>query len=112
MVKPFSACLGLVILSCWIQPALSQTEAFIGLPPSPDPSTSAFARWQQTHQPSEAESDPELEGMVIKTQSATEPELSLGEEESGSFDQMMEMMQSLPVRVDYTGVGLIYERSY
>lgn len=110
MVKPFTFCLGLVILGLLPSPTLAQPETFIGFPDSQAPSTNAFARWQQINNQSETNSDSELEGMVIQTQN---PEDLVEEtEDEGSFEQMFEAMQRLPVRVDYTGVGLIYERSY
>ncbi len=111
MIKLLAVGLGLVILSpLCAQPVRSQPETFIGLPATVSPSTSAFSRWQQINAQPE-ETDPELEGMVIKTQAGEEAVL-VEEQPEGALDQMIDRMQSLPVRVDYTGVGLIYERSY
>lgn len=111
MIKLLAVGLGLAILGpLCAQPVLSQSETFIGLPTTTaSTSTSAFSRWQQINVQPEA-TDPELEGVVIKTQA--EEEAALEENPEGSLNQMMNVMQSLPVRVDYTGVGLIYERSY
>lgn len=109
MVVPHRYRLGMAILGGIFVavPAHSQPETAIGLPQVHGVST-AFARWQQINRTDEPP-EPELKGVIMEEQVSAD--LEEGQPE-GTVERVVELMESLPVRMDYTGVGLVYERSY